>query len=65
MYHSDLRKEISFLHAQLDYKRRKLAEALRDDVPINDLGKLYGEIKATEQKLQLCFEEVNTQFEGQ
>jgi hypothetical protein len=64
MYHSDLRKEIAFQHAQLDYKRRKLAEALRENVPIKDLDKLYAEIKLVEQKLQTCFEEANTQFEN-
>jgi uncharacterized membrane protein len=64
MYHSDLRKEIAYLHAQLDYKRRKLAEALRDNVPMQSLDKLYAEIKTVEEKLQHCFEEANTQFEN-
>lgn len=64
MYHSDLRKEIAFQQAQLDYKRRKLAEALRMNVPIKDLDKLYAEIKLVEQKLRICFEEANSQFEN-
>ena len=64
MYHSDLRKEIAFQQAQLDYKRRKLAEALRMNVPIKDLDKLYAEIKMVEQKLRICFEEANSQFEN-
>jgi len=64
MYHSDLRKEIAFQHAQLDYKRRKLAEALRNNVPIKELDQLYSEIKLVEQKLQICFEEANSQFEN-
>lgn len=64
MYHSDLRKEIAFQQAQLDYKRRKLAEALRMNVPVKDLHKLYAEIKLVEQKLRICFEEANSQFEN-
>lgn len=65
MYHSDLRKEIAYLQAQLDYKRRKLAEGLRDNVAIKDMQHLYKEIRQVELKLQVCFEESNAQLEGE
>ena len=64
MYHFDLRKEIAFLHAQLEYKRRKLGEALQANTSISELNPLYSEIKEIEQKLQICFEEANTQFDN-
>lgn len=62
-YHSDLRQEIAYLQAQLDYKRRKLAENLRDKTPFSELEKLYDEIKEIETKLQVCFEEAKAQSE--
>ena len=65
MFHSDLRLEISYLQAQLDFKRRKLAEGLNKKVPFADLQKLYNEIREVELKLQACFEESNTQMEGE
>jgi hypothetical protein len=65
MFHSDLRQEISFLQAQLDYKRRKLAEGLKNNISLKDLEKLYEEIRDVERKLQVCFEESNAQMEGQ
>lgn len=65
MYHSDLRQEIAYLQAQLDYKRRKLAEGLQQHTPLKDMEKLYAEIREVEQKLQHCFEESNTQMEGE
>lgn len=64
MYHSDLRLEISYLQAQLDFKRRKLAEELRNNVSFKDLQPLYDEIREVELKLQVCFEESNAQQEG-
>ena len=64
MYHSDLQKEIAFQQAQLDYKRRKLADALRENIPLQNLDKLFEEIKIIEVKLQTCFEEANTQFDN-
>jgi len=65
MYHSDLRQEIAFQQAQLDFKRRKLAEALKNNVPFRELQRLLDEIRKVEQKLQTCFEESNTQMEGE
>lgn len=65
MYHSDLRLEISYLQAQLDYKRRKLAEVLKNYDRFKDLQQLYDEIREVELKLQVCFEESNAQQEGQ
>ncbi len=65
MYHSDLRQEIAYLQAQLDYKRRKLAEALQNKVPMKDLQKSYEDIREVERKLQVCFEESNAQLEGE
>ena len=65
MYHSDLRLEISYLQAQLDFKRRKLAEGLRNNIPFKEMQPLYEEIREVELKLQVCFEESNTQMEGQ
>ncbi|HEV7331779.1 MAG TPA: hypothetical protein VGN63_12140 [Flavisolibacter sp.] len=65
MFHSDLRQEIAYLQAQLDYKRRKLAEGLQNNTPLQDMGKLFSEIKVVEQKLQYCFEESNAQMEGE
>jgi hypothetical protein len=65
MFHSDLRLEISYLQAQLDFKRRKLAESLKNNVPFKDLQKLYDEIREVELKLQVCFEENNAQMEGE
>jgi hypothetical protein len=64
MYHSDLRQEIAYLQAQLDYKRRKLAEGLKNNVSFHDLQKLFDEIREVELKLQVCFEESNAQMEG-
>ena len=64
MYHSDLRKEIAYQQAQLDYKRRKLAEALKNNIPLKDLQKLFDEIREVERKLQVCFEESNAQMES-
>jgi hypothetical protein len=63
MYHSDLSKEIAYLQAQLDFKRRKVAEGFRDKISFKDLEKLYEEIKLVEQKLQVCFVESNAQVE--
>ena len=63
MYHSDLSKEIAYLQAQLDFKRRKVAEGFRDKISFKDLEKLYEEIKLVEQKLQICFVESNAQVE--
>lgn len=63
MYHSDLRKEIAYLQAQLDYKRRKASEAFRQKMPFDQLEKLYDEIRVIETKLQVCFEESNAQSE--
>lgn len=63
MFHSDLRQEIAYQQAQLNYKRRKLAEGLQNKVPLKDLQKLYEEIKEVEHKLQVCFEESNAQNE--
>jgi hypothetical protein len=65
MYHSDLRKEIAYQQANLDYKRRKLAEALDNQAPFIHLKKMYEEINTIERKLQLCFEESKAQMEGQ
>ena len=65
MYHSDLRQEIAYLHAQLGYKRRKLAEGLQNHTPLKDMENLFTEIREVEQKLQYCFEESNAQMEGQ
>lgn len=65
MYHSDLRLEISYLQAQLEYKRRKLAEGLKNNVHFKDLPSLYTEIREVELKLQVCFEEGNAQMEGE
>jgi len=64
MYHSDLRLEISYLQAQLDYKRRHLAKGLKNNVSFKDLQSLYDEIREIELKLQVCFEESNAQQEG-
>jgi hypothetical protein len=64
MYHSDLEKEIAYQQAQLNYKRRKLAEGLQNHTPFTDLQKLYDEIREVELKLQVCFEERNAQIEG-
>jgi hypothetical protein len=64
MYHSDLHKEISYLQAQLDYKRRKLAEGLQQNVSIKDMEPLFDQIREVELKLQVCFEESNAQMEG-
>jgi len=63
MYHSDLRKEISYLQAQLDYKRRKVAEGFTRKVAFESLEKLYDEIRVIEEKLKVCFEEANVQDE--
>ena len=63
MYHSDLSKEIAYLQAQLDFKRRKVAEGFRDKISFKELEKLYEEIKLVEQKLQVCFVESNAQVE--
>jgi hypothetical protein len=63
MYHSDLQKEIAYLQAQLDFKRRKVAEGFRDKISFKDLEKLYEDIKQVEQKLQVCFVESNAQVE--
>jgi hypothetical protein len=60
-YHSDLRQEIAYLQAQLDYKRRKLADCLRDKTPFAELEKLYDEIREIETKMQICFEEAKAQ----
>ena len=65
MYHSDLRQEIAYLQAHLDYKRRKLAEGLKNNVSFNELKKLFDEIREVELKLQVCFEESNAQMEGE
>lgn len=65
MYHSDLRQEIAFLQAQLDYKRRKLAEGLQQNKTLSDREKLLAEIREVEKKLQHCFEESKTQMEGE
>ena len=64
MYHSDLRKEIAYQQAQLDYKRRKLAEGLKNNMHMKDLQKLYDEIRVVELKLQVCFEESHAQMES-
>lgn len=64
MYHSDLRLEISYLQAQLDYKRRKLADALKNNIAFRDVQSLYDEIREVELKLQVCFEESNAQMES-
>jgi hypothetical protein len=64
MYHSDLRKEIAYLQAQLEYKRRKLGKALQENIPLIRLSPLYEEIKVVEEKLQICMEEANTQFDN-
>lgn len=61
MYHSDLRKEISYLQALLGYKREKLAAFLRKKMPLAELKGLHDEISSVEKKLQLCFEEVKAQ----
>jgi hypothetical protein len=63
MFHSDLRLEIAFLQAQLDYKRRKVAHGFQNNLAFKDMEQLYSEIREIEQKLQLCFEESNTQME--
>ncbi|HYO21544.1 MAG TPA: hypothetical protein VER36_03995 [Flavisolibacter sp.] len=63
MYHSDLRKEISFLQAQLHYKRKKVSEGFRDKIAFEQLEKLYEEIRIIELKLQVCFEESKAQAE--
>jgi hypothetical protein len=63
MYHSDLRKEISYLQAQLDYKRRKISEGFRNKIAFEQLEKLYDEIREVELKLQVCFEESKAQAE--
>ncbi|RYF87057.1 MAG: hypothetical protein EON98_01705 [Chitinophagaceae bacterium] len=63
MYHSDLRKEISYLQAQLDYKRRKAAEGFRKKVAFESLEKIYNEIRVIEGKLKACFEEARVQEE--
>jgi hypothetical protein len=63
MYHSDLSKEIAYLQAQLDFKRRKVAEGFRDKISFKDLEKLYEDIKQVEKKLQVCFIESNAQVE--
>ena len=64
MYHSDLRKEISYQQAQLDYKRRKLAESFQKKVAFEELQKLYDDISMIEEKLRVCFEEARTQDEA-
>ena len=63
MYHSDLRKEISYLQAQLDYKRRKVAEGFTAKISFEQMEKLYDEIRVIEEKLKVCFEEANVQNE--
>ena len=63
MFHSDLRLEVAFLQAQLDYKRRKVAQGFQNNLAFKDMEQLYSEIREIEQKLQLCFEESNTQME--
>jgi hypothetical protein len=63
MFHSDLRLEIAFLQAQLDYKRHKVAHGFQNNLAFKDMEQLYSEIREIEQKLQLCFEESNTQME--
>lgn len=63
MFHSDLRQEIAFLQAQLDFKRRKLADGLRNKLSFPELEKLYDEIREIETKLQVCFEEAKAQDE--
>ena len=65
MFHSDLRKEINFQQAQLDYKRRKLAEGLKNNTHLKDLQKLFTEIREVELKLQVCFEESKAQMESE
>jgi hypothetical protein len=64
MFHSDLRQEIQFLHAQLDYKRRKFGELIREENSFVHSKRLFQEIRTIENKLQLCFEESRTQKEG-
>ena len=63
MYHSDLQKEIAYLQAQLDYKRRKVAEGFQNKISFNELEKLYDNIREVELKLQVCFEESKAQSE--
>ncbi|MBB1283534.1 hypothetical protein HRH25_04035 [Flavisolibacter sp. BT320] len=63
MFHSDLRQEIAYLQAQLDYKRRKASEGFRQKIAFAQLEKLYDEIRLIETKLQVCFEESNAQTE--
>jgi hypothetical protein len=60
-YHSDLHQEIAYLQAQLDFKRRKLGDSLRNNLSFPRLENLYDEIREIELKLQVCFEESKAQ----
>lgn len=51
------------MQAQLDFKRRKLADGLRNKLSFPELEKLYDEIREIETKLQVCFEEAKAQDE--
>ncbi len=62
---SDLDSEIRELHFQIIEKRKAYNEGMQNDMPFEELKKIFLEIKELTKRQELCFEESNAQREGQ
>lgn len=62
---SDLDAEIRELHFKIIEKRKAYDEGMKSDMPFAELKKIFLELKELTKRQELCFEEANTQKEGQ
>jgi hypothetical protein len=62
---SDLDHEIRELHFKIIEKRKAYNEGMHNDMPFEQLKKIFLEIKELTKRQELCFEESNAQKEGQ
>jgi hypothetical protein len=61
---SDLDKEIRELHFKIIEKRKAYNEGMQNDLPFEELKKIFIEIKELTKRQELCFEESHSQKEN-
>ncbi|HYH16831.1 MAG TPA: hypothetical protein VD794_16480 [Flavisolibacter sp.] len=61
---TDLDNEIRELHFKILERRKAYHEGMQQDMPFEELKKIFVEIKELTKRQELCFEEANVQREG-
>ena len=60
---SDLEKEIRELHQRIHEQSQAFATGMKNDMPFEELKRIFVERKELARRLELCFEEARTQAE--